>query len=63
MLENFLANELTLAIAVGSEPNPLGSAQCLANGSELGGLVAALDRTVRNSAPKTRKAKSASSKI
>src|ERR1019366_2625742 len=44
MLENFLADELTLAIAVGSEPNPLGGAQCLANGSELGGLVAALCR-------------------
>src|ERR1035437_5385199 len=44
MLENFLTDELTLAVAVGCEPNPLGSAQCLANGSELGGFVAALRR-------------------
>jgi hypothetical protein len=44
MLKNFLTNELTLAITVGSEPNPFGCAQCLANGSELGGFVAALCR-------------------
>ena len=44
MLENFLTDELTLAVAVGGEPNPLGGAQCLANGSELGGFVAALRR-------------------
>ena len=44
MLENFLADELTLAIAIGGEPNPLGGAQCFADGSELGGLVAALRR-------------------
>jgi hypothetical protein len=37
MLENFLTDELTLAVAIGGEPNPLGGAQCLANGSELGG--------------------------
>src|SRR5882724_103461 len=44
MLKNFLANKLTLAVAVGGEPNPFGSAQRLANGSELGRLVAALCR-------------------
>ena len=44
MLENFLTDQLTLAVAVGGEPNPLGGAQCLANGSELGGFVAALCR-------------------
>src|SRR4029079_9462410 len=44
MLENFLTDELTLAVAIGSEPNPLGGAQCFANGSELGGFVAALYR-------------------
>ena len=44
MLENFLTDELTLAVAVGREPNPLGGAQCLADGSELGGFVAALCR-------------------
>src|SRR5260370_17097644 len=44
MLENFLTDELTLAVAIGGEPNPLGGAQCLANGSELGGFVAALCR-------------------
>src|ERR1035441_4158330 len=42
MLENFLTDELTLAVAIGGEPNPLGGVQCLANGSELGGFVAAL---------------------
>ena len=42
MLENFLADELTLAVAVGGEPNSPGGAQCVAKGSELGGLVAAL---------------------
>jgi len=26
MLENFLTDELTLAVAVGGEPNPLGGA-------------------------------------
>jgi hypothetical protein len=44
VLENFLTDELTLAIAIGGEPNPRGGAQCLANGSELGGFVAALCR-------------------
>ena len=44
MLENFLADELTLAVAVGGEPNPLGGAQRLANGFELGGFVAACRR-------------------
>ena len=45
MLENFLTDELTLAVAVGREPNPLGGAQCLADGPELGSLIAALRRT------------------
>jgi hypothetical protein len=44
MLKNFLTNQLTLAIAIGREPNPLGGAQRIANSSELGGLVAALCR-------------------
>ena len=45
MLENLLTDQLlTLAVAVGGEPNPLGAAQCLANGSEFGGFVAALCR-------------------
>jgi hypothetical protein len=44
VLENFLTDELPLAVAVGGEPNPLGRAQCLANGSELCGFVAALCR-------------------
>ena len=44
MLENFLTDELTLAIAIGGEPDPLGGAQSLANGFELGGFVAALGR-------------------
>jgi hypothetical protein len=42
MLENFLADELTLAIAVSGEPNPVGGTKGLANGFELGGFVAAL---------------------
>ena len=42
VLENFLTDELTLAVAIGGEPNPLGGAQRLANGPELGGLVTAL---------------------
>jgi hypothetical protein len=42
MLKNFLADKLTLAVAIGGEPNPLGGAQCLANRSELGGFVSAL---------------------
>ena len=44
MLENFLTDELTLAVAIGGEPDPLGGAQCLANSSELGRFVAALCR-------------------
>ena len=44
MLENFLTDELTLAVAIGGEPNPLGGAQRLANGLELGGLVAPIRR-------------------
>ena len=42
MFMNFLADQLTLAIAIGRKPNSLGGAQRLANGSELGGFVAAL---------------------
>ena len=44
MLEDFLTDELALAIAIRGEPNPLRATQCLANGSELGGFVAALCR-------------------
>src|SRR6516225_1107702 len=44
MLEDFLTDELTFAIAISGEPNSLGGAQCLANGSQLGGLVSALCR-------------------
>ena len=44
MLKNFLTDQLTLAVAIGCKPNSFGSAQCLANGLELGGLVAALCR-------------------
>jgi len=42
MLEDLLADELTLAIAVGSQPDPFGPAQRLSNGFELGRFVAAL---------------------
>ena len=44
MLEDFLTDELTLAIAVGGEPDPLNLAQRLANGFELSGFVTALGR-------------------
>jgi hypothetical protein len=44
MIENFLTDELTLAVAIGREPNPIGGAQRLANGFELGGFVSALCR-------------------
>jgi hypothetical protein len=44
MLENFLTDELALAVAIGGEPDPLGGAQRRANGFELGGLVAAVRR-------------------
>jgi len=44
MLQDFLADELTLAIAIGGEPDPFDRAQCLSNGFELGGFVAALCR-------------------
>ena len=44
MLQNFLTDELTLAVAIGGEPNPLGGAQRLANGFELGGFISALCR-------------------
>ena len=44
MLEDFLTDELTLAIAIGGEPDPLDLAQRLANGFELSGFVAALGR-------------------
>jgi len=42
MLENFLTDQLTFAIAIGGEPNPVGGAQCLTNGLELSGFVSAL---------------------
>src|SRR6202035_3623337 len=41
MLKNFLTDELTFAIAIGCEPNPLGGAQSLSNRFELGGFVSA----------------------
>jgi hypothetical protein len=41
MFEYFLADQLTFAVAVGCEPDPLRAAQRLANGFELGGLVTA----------------------
>jgi len=44
VFKNLLTDKLTLAIAIGGEPNPLGGAQRLANGSELGGFVPAFCR-------------------
>ena len=44
VLKNLLTDELTLAVAIGRKPNPRCGAQRLANGFELGDLVAALDR-------------------
>src|SRR5271154_1811347 len=44
MLENFLTDELPLAIAIGGEPDPLCSAQRITDGFELGGFVAASSR-------------------
>src|SRR5207253_3359298 len=44
MIEDFLADEPTLAIAVGGQPHPLGRAQCLSNQFKLGSFVAALGR-------------------
>src|ERR1700675_4742911 len=44
MLKNFLTDQLTLAVAISCKPNSFGGAQCLANGLELSGLVAALCR-------------------
>ena len=44
MLENFLTDELALAIAIGREPDSLCAALRVANGFELGGLVPALRR-------------------
>src|SRR5258708_12183360 len=44
MLEDFLADKLTLAIAVGGQPHPFGRAQCLSNHFKLGSFVAALGR-------------------
>src|SRR5262249_38886654 len=40
MLEDFLTDELTLAVTIGGEPNPFGIAQRLANGFELGSFIA-----------------------
>jgi hypothetical protein len=45
MLKNFLTDELTLAVAVGGEPNRLGGAQCLANRFELACFLPAHSRT------------------
>ena len=39
MLEDLLADELTLAIAIGGEPDPRSAAQRLANGAHLLGFV------------------------
>jgi hypothetical protein len=44
MLEDFLTDELTLAIAVGGKPDSFGRAQGFSNGFELGRFVAALGR-------------------
>src|SRR5208283_6213060 len=44
MLENFLTDELPLAIAIGGEPDLLCSAQRVTDGFELGGFVAAFSR-------------------
>jgi hypothetical protein len=44
VLENFLTDELTFAIAIGGEPNSLGGAQCVANDSKFGDFVATLRR-------------------
>ena len=54
MLKDLLADELTLAIAIGSEPDPLSSAQCLANGAQLLGLITSVSRprAVEASRPK-----------
>src|SRR5258708_8550733 len=42
MLKNFLTDELTFAIAIGCEPNPLCGTKGLANGFDLGGFLASL---------------------
>ena len=44
MLENFLTDELPLAIAIGCEPDLLCGAQRLTDSFELGGFVAAFSR-------------------
>ena len=44
MLENFLTDELSLAIAIGGEPDLPCGAQRLTDSLELGGFVAALSR-------------------
>ena len=44
MLKDLLADELTLAIAIGGEPDPLSGAQCLANGAKLRALVTPVSR-------------------
>ena len=41
VLQNLLTDELPFAVAIGGEPNPLGAAQRLPNGLELGGFVSA----------------------
>ena len=45
MLQDFLTDQLTFTIAIGSKPNSLRGAQGLANRPEFGGLVAALSRS------------------
>src|ERR1700730_5748418 len=54
MLKNFLTDQLTLAVTIGCKPNSFGSAQRLADGLELSGLVATLcrARSVKTFRPK-----------
>ena len=44
MLKDLLTDKLTLAIAIGGEPNPLDGAKSVMNGFELGGFVSTLRR-------------------
>jgi hypothetical protein len=41
VLKNLLTDKLTLAVAIGGEPNPLDGMKGLTNGLELGGFVSA----------------------
>ena len=45
MLENFLADELALTIAIGGDPDALGASQRLTNGFQLARLVASFGWT------------------